>query len=124
MKEHRIEINPGQGRILCALWDNDGISINELAKRTQLGKSPLTYMLDNLESDGYLKRVPSKDDRRKVLIQLTEKNKALEKTYYAVSLEMIDISFKGFTDSEIKKLEWYLTRNLANLVSYENTSSE
>ncbi|MHA1637685.1 MAG: MarR family winged helix-turn-helix transcriptional regulator [Candidatus Thorarchaeota archaeon] len=124
LKEHHIEINPGQGRILFALWDNDGISIIELAKRTQLGKSTLTSMLDNLESDGYLKRVPSKDDRRKVLIQLTEKNRALEKTYHEVSQEMIDISFKGFTDSEIKKFESFLTKSLANLINYENVLKE
>lgn len=124
LKEHDIKINPGQGRILFALWDSDGISINELSKRTQLGKSTLTSMLDNLESNDYLKRVPSKDDRRKILIRLTEKNKALEKTYYEVSQEMIDISFKGFTDPEIKMFESYLARNLTNLIDYENALNE
>ena len=81
-------------------------------------------MLDNLESNDYLKRVPSKDDRRKILIRLTEKNKALEKTYYEVSQEMIDISFKGFTDPEIKMFESYLARNLTNLIDYENALNE
>ncbi|MHC4537337.1 MAG: MarR family winged helix-turn-helix transcriptional regulator [Planctomycetota bacterium] len=48
-KQHGIEINPAQGRIMFALWQKDGISINELAKKTQLKKSTMTSMLDRLE---------------------------------------------------------------------------
>jgi DNA-binding MarR family transcriptional regulator len=81
-------------------------------------------MLDTLESDGYLERVPSKDDRRKTLIVLTEKNKELENTYYEVSQEMIKLSFKGLSDSKIESLETLLRRNLTNLIDYENDLKE
>ena len=46
LKSSEIEINPAQGRIMFALWKQDGISIQELAKKTQLGNSTLTSMLD------------------------------------------------------------------------------
>ncbi len=46
LKGSEIEINPAQGRIMFALWKKDGISIQELAKKTQLGNSTLTSMLD------------------------------------------------------------------------------
>src|SRR4030042_153969 len=63
LKESGIEINPAQGRIMFALWQNDGISIQELAKKTQLGKSTLTSMLDRLEAMGDLRRPRPDPDR-------------------------------------------------------------
>jgi DNA-binding MarR family transcriptional regulator len=63
LKEYDIEINPAQGRIMFALWQNDGISINELAKKTRLGKSTLTSMLDRLEQMQHLKRRRCQKDR-------------------------------------------------------------
>jgi len=45
-------------------------------------------MLDRLEAAGFLTRVPSADDRRKILIRLTEKNRDLQKIYEQVSVEM------------------------------------
>lgn len=39
LKEHHLdELNPGQGRILFVLWRQDGISIQELAKKNFPGK--------------------------------------------------------------------------------------
>lgn len=36
LREYHIKINPAQGRIMFVLWQNDGISINELAQKTKL----------------------------------------------------------------------------------------
>jgi DNA-binding MarR family transcriptional regulator len=91
LKEYKIEINSAQGRIMFALWQADGISINELAKRTQLGKSTLTSMLDRLEKMGYLERQRSKKDRRKILIKRTQKDRSLESKYAEVSEEITKI---------------------------------
>ena len=119
MKKHQIEeINKAQGRILFPLWKEDGISINELSKITALGKSTLTSMLDRLEKDKHLKRVHSKKDRRKILIYLTEKNKALQEKYSQVSQEMIGLFYRGFSDKEINEFENYLNRLLKNLEQY------
>ena len=123
LKEHQIdEINPAQGRILFALWQNDGISINELAKKTSLGKSTLTSMLDRLEESGYVIRIPSREDRRKILIQRTEKNKNLQDLYNQVSQEMTNLFYEGFSENEIDEFEQYLKRILHNLVNFEENT--
>ncbi|MHA1902746.1 MAG: MarR family winged helix-turn-helix transcriptional regulator [Candidatus Thorarchaeota archaeon] len=119
LREHDIEISPGQGRIIFALWRDDGISINDLAKRTSLGKSTLTDMLDRLEETEYLRRVPSKTDRRKIMIELTDKIDALQDTYTKVSLEMTDLCYAGFADDEIDIFEQSLERVLVNLTNFE-----
>jgi len=118
-KQYGIEINPAQGRIMFALWQNDGISINELAKKTRLKKSTLTSMLDRLERMGYIRRQRSKKDRRKILIKRTEKDRTMEKKYVEVSEEMTRLFYKGFSKSQIVHFEKDLERILDNLTEFE-----
>ena len=115
LKDHDVEINPAQGRIMFALWQQDEIPIQELAQRTSLGKSTLTSMLDRLENIGYITRTQSKTDRRIILIQRTAKDRALQETYERVSDEMSALYYEGFSPSEIQAFETTLQRILQNL---------
>ena len=119
MKQYDIEINSAQGRIMFALWQQDGVSIHELAGKTQLKKSTLTSMLDRLEQMGYLKRQPSQKDRRKILIYRTAKDRALESKYSQVSQEMTRIFYEGFTSDRIDRFERDLVQILENLIRRE-----
>ena len=119
LKKHDVEINSAQGRIMFALWQKDSVSINELAKKTQLKKSTLTSMLDRLERMGYIRRQRSKKDRRKILIKRTEKDRTMEKKYVEVSEEMTRLFYKGFSKSEIDHFEKDLERILNNLTEFE-----
>jgi len=76
-------------------------------------------MLDRLEEAEYLTRVPSKEDRRKILIKLTEKDKALQDVYVQVSKEMTELFYSVFTTREIDEFEEYLRRILDNLIAFE-----
>ena len=119
LKEYNIEINPAQGRIMFVLWREDEIPINELAKKTSLGKSTLTSMLDRLEESGLIVRVPSKEDRRKILIKRTEKDKSFQNLYIQISQDMTKLYYKGFSREEIDQFEQYLVRIFDNLATYE-----
>jgi DNA-binding MarR family transcriptional regulator len=110
LKEYNIEINSAQGRIMFALWQADGVSINELAKKTQLKKSTLTSMLDRLETMGY---------RRKILIKRTNKDKTLESKYVELSQEITKLFYKGFSKSQIDRFENDLAKILDNLTDFE-----
>ncbi len=123
LKENGIEINPAQGRIMFVLWKNDGISIRELSEKTSLGKSTLTSMLDRLESSGYIKRVAAKDDRRKIIIQRTAKDRAYQELYIKVSRDMTEIFYRDFPDPEIIEFESYLKRIYDNLTEYDRGHS-
>jgi DNA-binding MarR family transcriptional regulator len=119
LKDHNIEINPAQGRIMFMLWRNEGISINELAEKTSLGKSTLTSMLDRLEAAGFIKRVPSRKDRRKIIIERTEKDRSFQDLYIQVSRDMTKLFYSAFSEDEIDEFENYLKRIFNNLVEYE-----
>lgn len=119
LREYEIEINPAQGRILFVLWREDGIPIRELAKRTSLGKSTLTSMLDRLEEAGYVVRERSETDRRVVLVRRTDKDRAAQAAYERVSAAMSDVFYRGLTNAEIGAFEQTLERILDNLIAFE-----
>jgi DNA-binding MarR family transcriptional regulator len=119
-KDQIEEINSAQGRILFVLWEKDNIPISELSKKTQLEKSTLTSMLDKLENDGFIIRLPSKEDRRKILIQRTEKDKQFQEKYLAISDEMNNLFYKNFSELEIDLFEKSLQKILDNLIKEKN----
>jgi MarR family transcriptional regulator, organic hydroperoxide resistance regulator len=120
MKEAGLEnISPEQGRILFALWEKDGIPIQELTRRTSLRKSTMTAALDRLEKSGHVVRELSTKDRRQILIRVTEKDRQLQDAYSRLSDEMADLSYKGFLKKEIDAFEQALKRILANLKESE-----
>ncbi len=119
LKKHQIEINPAQGRIMFVLWRDDNIPIQELAKKTSLSKTTLTSMLDRLEIMGYIARVPSNEDRRKICIKLTEKDKSLHEKYQQVSLEMTELFYQGMSNDEIDLFEKQLEKTYKNLIVAE-----
>jgi DNA-binding MarR family transcriptional regulator len=116
LKEQGVEeLNPAQGRIMFVLWRHDGIPITELARQTCLGPSTLTSMLDRLQAAGLLRREPSLEDRRKILIWRTAKDKALQATYSRISREMTKVFYRGFSRTQIDRFENDLRRILDNL---------
>lgn len=114
------EINPAQGRILFVLWQEDGIQLNLLAKRTALGVSTLTRMIDRLEEQKQVLRVADKVDRRKARVFLTRENRKMRAAYDAVSDRMSELFYHGFSEADIQKTERFLSRILENLAHKEN----
>lgn len=113
------EFNGAQGRILYVLWQEDGLPIIELSKRTGLAKTTLTSMLDRMEAKGFLERVTDGRDRRLLRIFLTSKAKVLNDRYNEVSDEMGQIFYRNFADEEIIAFESSLEKILNNLVQKE-----
>lgn len=119
LKEHGIELNAAQGRIMFVLWQQDGMPISVLAKRTSLGKSTLTSMLDRLVALGHITREHSARDRREILIRRTAADREMEKTYRRVSEAMTGIFYAGLSDAEITGFEATLESILGNLLDHE-----
>lgn len=113
------EFNGAQGRILYVLWQEDGLPIIEVAKRTGLAKTTLTSMLERMDEKGFLERVPDSKDRRILRIFLTAKAQRLSDQYNKVSDEMSQLFYKGFSDEEIVAFENTLEKILGNLVHQE-----
>ena len=114
------ELNSGQGRVLFALWQRDNIPISELSVKTQLSKSTLTTMLDRLENKDFLMRETG-NDRREIIVNLSDKSKKLKDFYVKISGEMTEVFYGNLTEGERDDFEEYLRRILQNLI--ENSKS-
>lgn len=56
--------------LLIALYEEDGLPISALAEKVALDKSTLTGLLDRLERDDLIRRVPDPGDRRALRVHL------------------------------------------------------
>ena len=120
LARHGIDaFNGAQGRILYALWQEDGVPIKTISEKCGLAITSLTTMLERMENQGLILRVQSTGVKRKTLLYLTDKAKALRDDSEIVSRQMTDIFYKGFTASEVEEFETYLDRIRTNLEEWQ-----
>ena len=74
----RLGITYPQYLVLMILWEEDGIPVNDIAKKLILNTNTITPLLKRMEKDGIIRRKRSKDDERKVIVQLTAKGRDLQ----------------------------------------------
>lgn len=63
---------------LMILWEEDGMPVNDIARKLILNTNTITPLLKRMEKDGIIRRKRSKDDERKVIVQLTAKGRDLQ----------------------------------------------
>ena len=64
--------------VLMILWEEDGLPVNDIAKKLILNTNTITPLLKRMEKEGIIRRKRSGEDERKVMVQLTEKGRALQ----------------------------------------------
>ena len=72
-------------------------------------------MIDRMIRMRLVERCSHEKDKRKKMICLTDYAKGLKVEYDAISDEIIEIFYSGFSDLEISEFEIYLERILVNL---------
>ncbi|MGN2669901.1 MarR family winged helix-turn-helix transcriptional regulator [Aliivibrio fischeri] len=63
--------------LMRAIQEMDNVTIKELSKHTNVSQATTTTIIDCLELNGYVQRIRSESDRRKVHAHLTDKGKEL-----------------------------------------------
>lgn len=74
-----------QGEVFAVLhiWQQGGISMpSDLSERMNVSSARVAAMLNNLEAKGFLRRATDPEDRRRVLIDLTDEGVALAEREY------------------------------------------
>ena len=70
------DIRPAHGNIFQYIQD-EGSKLVDLAERAQLTKQSTAELIDQLESIGYVERIPDPHDRRAKLIRTTAQGERL-----------------------------------------------
>jgi DNA-binding MarR family transcriptional regulator len=75
-------LTPGRFHLLMILKreKNKCLSPSELAKRTSVSRGTMTQFIDAIEKDGFAVRVDDPNDKRGMLVRLTEKGETVLET--------------------------------------------
>lgn len=109
-------VSSGQWRFLRVLWREDGLTQRELSRRVGMREPTTVIALKSLERSGFVTRVKSEEDRRKVHVFLTDAARDLEAVLLPAVAEVNTIALGGLTAAEVSILRKALTqvgRNLA-----------
>ena len=83
----------------------DGLRMNELAERILYSKSGFTRVVDRLEAAGLVRRVVPNNDRRSILVVLTDQGRAMIDQARRHHRHAIEQHFsRHLTDADIKAL--------------------
>jgi DNA-binding MarR family transcriptional regulator len=72
------DVRPSYGSILVPLFEEDGLRMGELARRSRLSKQTMTTMVRILERERLVRRERDPDDGRAVRIVLTPRAREFE----------------------------------------------
>ena len=100
----------GQGRILTALQKMSGVNQRELAFILDIRPQSLGELLQKLEQNGYITRKIDENDKRSLIVELTEKGKNLK--FQRPNYSEL---FNCLNEVELENLKNYLTKISARL---------
>ena len=86
-----------------------------LAEKTHFSTPTVSILLRKMEKGGYVKRTPDKNDRRVMMVSLTEKGKRFDREHLSRILDSDRRATKDFTAEEEAMLVSLLTRMYENL---------
>jgi DNA-binding MarR family transcriptional regulator len=87
--------------ILRELWQEEGLTLRELAARVGVAEPSTMTTLQLMVKRGLVARTQSKDDRRKTHVYLTARGRALQKCVTELVVAAGRLCFQGLRSSEI-----------------------
>ena len=102
---HRaLGINGTDGRCLDILDRRGSISAGRLATEAGLTTGAVTAVLDRLEAKELVRRVPDPKDRRRILVEVTEKQREEAARLYLPLKAMADPWFEALSEDDLRLL--------------------
>lgn len=108
-------VTPPQWGVLVALWEQDGLPLSELAKRSYFDGPTMTGIVDRLESAGLVTRRRDSQDRRVISVYLTDAGRALENVLPGLSEETNREAVAGLPDDQVSQFCDTLRHLIQNL---------
>lgn len=88
-------------RLLDVLQMSSGMSAGELARAGHLSPAAVTAALDRLEKAGYVRRFRDEVDRRRVLVEVTDRTQKLTQELYGPLAASGAEMMSGFSEQQL-----------------------
>lgn len=106
---------PEQNLIMMLLWEKDGLNQNEIAQKLNKEKSNITRMIFNLEQKGFIRRESGENDRRSLMVYLTDEGKKLSSSIIPITEEFNEMICKEISNEELMMVRRILSKMRANV---------
>ena len=113
LAEHGV--SNGQWPLLLYLWETDGLSQKQLARRVQIEEPTTTRTLDRMERDGLVRRMRDETDRRRVNVYLTDRGQQLRDELVPYAQEVNALATHGLSEQDKAKINSLLNYMIARL---------
>lgn len=113
MKEHEIDFGQGGWIVLSRLWEEDGLSQQEISKRSSVAKPNISKYCEQLEQENYIVRVQDENDKRNYKIYLTQKGKEAKSLSCALSQKATKEICGKLNEEEMTQLRQLLIKILS-----------
>ncbi len=111
-----IEQSSARMEAMGAIMNSPALSAQvDIARRLRIEGPTLTRMLDSLEKDSYVKRLPDPNDRRTNQLKLTEEGEAALEKVFSITDIYRERLLDGFSEEEIATVNRFLEVMLKRL---------
>lgn len=101
--QQNYHLNSSQWTVISYLSSHkEGIQ-KEISEFIGVNKVMMKRILDSLEKEGYVKRIPVKSDKRQNKIRLTRKGEKLYETLTPFAEETLQEAYSGLSEQEINQ---------------------
>ncbi len=100
--ENDLEITPDQWVVLYYLWQEDGLTVGQIASKAKKDFANATRIVDKLEKLGYVEKRKGKEDSRKSNIFILPKADSIKDKILKCMTESMTISLNGIDETEQK----------------------
>lgn len=112
---NRHGVRDGQQFILGCLWQQDGLTPGEIARRLALSTPTVTRATSRMEAAGLLRREAHEGDARLVRLRLTEKGRKLEAVMVEEMAALSERALSGLDERQRATLVLHLHTIRTNL---------
>ena len=98
------EVRPSYGSVLVPLFEEDGLRMGELARRSGLSKQAMTSLVRSVEGAGLVARTRDPEDGRAYRISLTARGRDLRPVAEAVLVELAERTRTELSEQELESL--------------------
>lgn len=76
--------------VMLVLWEQDDLTVNEIAEKLVLNTNTVTPLLKRMETMGLLTRIKGEEDERKVFIRLSEQGASLKEEASCIPQQLLE----------------------------------
>ncbi|WP_366561412.1 MarR family transcriptional regulator [Bacillus velezensis] len=96
----KLDMSMPQMKVLMLLNNHGTLKVSDIAEKMGASLSNTTGLLDRLEKSSFITRAPSEEDRRSVVVQLTENAKDIFRSLYQKGHVKLKRSLETLTAEE------------------------